>query len=119
MRTKARPILLTIQHSERSFPRPLVIKLIPPLIGVVRDTSRFVYLRCSSYLRLEGTYAIRNQPLFNFLLLDDGLLQPLLEGIRDSFAAPRVDLGLEEKASSSLMCFGCHLLFFLLRLLVE
>ncbi len=96
MRAKARPILLTIQHSERSFPRPLVIKLIPPLIGVVRNTTRFVDLRRSSYLRLEGTSAIRYQPLFNFLLLDDGLLQPLLEGIRDSLATPRVNLGLEE-----------------------
>lgn len=96
MRAKARSILLTIQHSERSFPRPIVIKLIPPLIGVVRSTTRFVDLRRSSYLRLEGTSAIRYQPLFDFLLLDNGLLQPLLEGICDSFAAPGVDLGLEE-----------------------
>jgi hypothetical protein len=96
LRTKARPILLSIEHSKGSFPRPLVIKLIPPLIGVVRNTSRFVDLWRSSYLRLEGASAIRNQPLFDFLLLDDGLLQPLLEGISDSLAAPRVDFGLEE-----------------------
>ena len=96
MRTKARPILITIEHSKGSFPRPLVIKLIPPLIGVVRNTARFVDLWRSSYLRLEGASAISYQPLFDFFLLDDGFLQPLLEGICDSLAAPRVDLGLEE-----------------------
>ena len=96
MRAKARPILLSIEHSERSFPRPLVIKLIPPLIGVVRNTTRFIYFWCSSYLRLEGASAISYQSLFDFFLLDDGFLQPLLEGICDSLAAPRVDLGLEE-----------------------
>lgn len=69
--------------------------MVPPFVTAIAVDDSTTVFWSSADFGFEGALLITDISLFQLLLSDDGLLQPLLKGFSDSLATSGIDLGLK------------------------